>query len=196
MNLAKVREEPMKHSRNSIITLVKRVFRECRELALLTAYFYIAFATLLLFKATVLHSYGVHYVVWGAAIVKAVLIAKFMMVGRAMKIGDGSLDGPLIKPILKKVFSFFALLLILTSAEEITLGLIHHRSIGAMFQEFAGARMGETLAEVLILLLVLIPFIAFNVLGEALGKGSLHRMLFRRGAVRLVDASVNRSIDA
>jgi hypothetical protein len=186
----------MKSIGNLPVILAKRVFRECRELALLTAYFYIAFATLLLFKATVLHSYGVHYVVWGAAIVKAVLIAKFMMVGRAMKIGDASLDGPLIKPILKKVFSFFALLLALTSAEEITLGLIHHRSIVAMFQEFAGARMGETLAEVLILLLVLIPFIAFNVFGEALGEGSLHRMLFTRGIVRIVDAPVNPSIEA
>jgi hypothetical protein len=196
MNLAKVGEETMKHSQNPIITLAKRIFRECGEFGLITAYFYTAFATLLLFKATVLHSYGVHYVVWGAAIVKAVLIAKFMLVGRAMKIGDGSLDGPLIKPILKRVFSFFALLLALTSAEEITRGLMDHRSIAAMFQEFAGARIGETLAEVLILLLVLIPFIAFNVLCEALGEGLLHEMLFRRGAVRVGDASVNPSIDA
>ena len=41
-----------------------------------------------------------------------------------------------------------------------------------------GARLEETLAGYLIMLLVLIPFFAFRVLSEALGEGRLERMFF------------------
>ena len=176
----------MDSGKNSKAILGRRVLYELNELAILTAYFYVAFATVILLKATVLHAYGVHYVVWGAAIVKAVLIAKFMLIGRAMKIGDGYLDGPLIKPIVRKIFGFMVLLLVMTSVEEMTVGFVHHRSISALFHEVAGARLGETLAEVLVLLLVLVPFVAFSVFGEALGEGSIRKMLFTGATPRLV----------
>jgi hypothetical protein len=39
-------------------------------------------------------------------------------------------------------------------------------------------RSKKTLAGFVILLLVLIPFFAFRVLGEALGEGKLERMFF------------------
>jgi hypothetical protein len=169
----------MKPEGNPIVSLAKKALHEGAELALLTTYFYVAFATLILFKATVLHAYGVHYVMWGAAIVKAILIAKFMALGRAVKISNASLNGPLIKPILFRSFGFLILLLLLTAAQEVTTGLLHRQTVPALFHEFTGSKLGETLAEVLILQLVLVPLVAFNVLGEALGQGSLTKMLFK-----------------
>lgn len=176
----------MSSSNTSFANLGQHVLRQFRELAVLTAYFYVAFATVILFKAAVLHSYGVRYIVWGAAIAKAILIAKFMLIGRAMKIGEGYQSAPLIKPILHKIFGFMFLLLVLTSIEELTVGLIHHRSFSALLGDIAGPRLGETLAEVLILLLALVPFIAFSVFAEALGEGTLRRMLFTGDTPRLV----------
>ena len=171
--------------KNQENTLFQRLFREFGELALITAYFYAAFVTLILFKATVLHSYGVHYVVWGAAIFKAVLIAKFMMIGRAMKIGDGHAEGALLRPILYKTIEFLIFLLIMTGIEETTVGLFHHRSMSVIFHGFAGPSLGASLTEVLLLLLILVPFIGFTVLSEALGEGSLRRMLFKGGTTRV-----------
>jgi hypothetical protein len=168
----------MKSEGNPIVTLAKSALHEGVEFALLTTYFYVAFAILILFKATVLQAYGVHYVVWGAAIVKAILIAKFMLLGRAVKISNTSLHGPLIKPILIRSFGFLILLLLLTGAQEVATGLLHRQTISSLFHEFTGSKLGETLAEVLILQLVLVPLVAFNVLGEALGEGSLTKMLF------------------
>jgi hypothetical protein len=91
------------------------------------------------------------------------------------------------------------LLLVLTSVEEIVVGLVHHRSISAMFHEVAGPNLGETLAEVLVLLLALVPLVAFSVFAAALGEGSLRRMLFTSGTARLAgfangDAS-EKSVD-
>jgi len=129
-------------------------------------------------KTAVLHTEGIEFVPWGIAIVKAMLLAKFMLVGRAMKIGERDTTSPLIWPTLHRAFAFLVLLIILTIIEEAVVGLFHHRSIAASLGELVGSRLEETLAGYLIMLLVLIPYFAFRVLGEALGEGRLARMFF------------------
>ena len=178
----------MSSSKHARLSIGQRLLHEFGEFAMLTTYFYVAFVTVAFFKATVLHAYGVYYIVWGAAILKALLIAKFMMVGQSMKIGEGYRNAPLIKPILHKVFGFLLLLLALTSLETILTGLLHHHSISTVFHQLLGKSFGETLAEVFILLLVLIPFIGFSVLAEALGEGKLRKMLFSGVAAPDVDS--------
>ena len=74
--------------------------------------------------------------------------------------------------------AFLVLLVVLTIIEEVVVGLFHHQPIAASLGELFGARLQETLAGYLIMLLVLIPFFAFRVLSEALGEGRLERMFF------------------
>jgi hypothetical protein len=93
-----------------------------------------------------------------------------------MKIGEGYTDRPLIWPTLYKSFAFIALLVVLTIIEEVVVGLFHHQSVAASLGELTGARLEEFLAGILIVLLVLIPYIAWGVLDEALGEGTLMRM--------------------
>ena len=70
------------------------------------------------------------------------------------------------------------LLIIMTIIEEAVVGLFHHRSIAASLGDLFGPRLQETLAGFLIMLVVLIPYCAFRVLGETLGEGRLERMFF------------------
>ncbi|WP_158822503.1 hypothetical protein [Granulicella sp. S156] len=163
---------------NTKTTLWQRAIRELKAFVLLTAYFYVTFGSVIFMKAAILHTHGIHYVAWGSAIVKAVLIAKFMLVGRALKIGEGYKGQPLIWPTLHKAFGFLLLLVIMTAIEEAVVGLFHHRSISAMVGELIGPRLGESVAEIVFLLLVLIPFVAFSVLADALGEVRLQKMFF------------------
>jgi len=151
---------------------------EFRELAILTAYLYVTLGAIILFKAAVLHGQGVSFVPWGLAAVKAVLLAKFLMLGGMMKVGRGYTRHPLIWPTLYKSFVFLVLLVVLTVLEEAVVGLFHHRSIAASLGELFGPRLQETLAGYLIMLLLLIPLAAIHVLNEALGEGKLTRMFF------------------
>jgi hypothetical protein len=157
------------------------MLREGKELLLLTAYFYVAFVVIIFYKAAVLHSYGIRYVVFGFAIAKAVLIAKFLLIGRKVRIGEVRSDRPLIKPIATKLAGFMAILLLLSAVEQVTTTLIHHRPLGSLLQGLRGAQSGEILAEVFILFLVLVPLVAFTVFGEALGGGTLQDLLFKGG---------------
>jgi hypothetical protein len=95
-----------------------------------------------------------------------------------MKIGDRNTARPLIWPTLHKAFGFLVLLIIMTIIEQVVVGLFHRQSIAATLRDLGGPRLEETLAVFLIMLLVLVPFFAFRVLGEALGEGRLARMFF------------------
>jgi hypothetical protein len=159
-------------------TLGQRAVHEFKEMAILAVYLWVTLGAVILMKAAVLHTAGVSFTPWGIAAVKALVLAKFMLVGKAMKIGERYNDRPLIWPTLHKSFAFLVLLVVLTVIEEVVVGLFHHQSVAASLGELTGAKLYETLAGYIIMLLVLIPYIAWGVLDEALGEGRLARMFF------------------
>jgi hypothetical protein len=163
---------------NTTATLRQRAFHEFTELAIPFVYLYVILGAVIAMKAAVVHTQGIEFTPWGIAVVKAAVLAKFMMLGSAMKLGERKTTGPVIWPTLRKAFAFLVLLIILTIIEEAVVGLFHHRSIAASLGELGGPRLEETLAGYLIMLLVLIPYFAFRVLDEALGEGRLARMFF------------------
>lgn len=167
-------------------TLHQHAMHELTEFAILTAYLYVTLGAVIMMKASVLHDQGIGFVPWGTAIVKAAVLAKFMLVGRAMKIGERYSARPLIWPTLHKAFAFLVLLVVLTIIEEVVVGLFHHQTVAASLGELMGAKLDETLAGIVILFMVLIPYFAIRVLNEALGESRLVRMFFveREGVPR------------
>lgn len=159
-------------------TLGQRAKHEFQELAIISAYLYITLGAVILMKAALLHTEGIPFAPWGIAIVKAVVLGKFVLLGNLAHVGGRDISGPLIWPTLRRAVAFLVLLVILTIIEEVVVGLFHHQSIAASLGDLFGARLQETLAGYLIMLLVLIPFFAFRVLSEALGEGRLERMFF------------------
>ena len=162
---------------NAKATLRQRATHELKELVLISLYLYITLGAVILVKTAVLHTEGIEFTPWGIAIVKAVVLAKFMLLGEAMKVGERT-TRPLIWPTLQKSIALLALLIILTIIEEVVVGLFHGHSIAASLSELGGSRLEETLAGFVVMLLVLIPYCAFRVLDVALGQGRLARMFF------------------
>jgi hypothetical protein len=159
-------------------TLRQRGIHELREFLVLAVYFYVTLGAIILMKTAVLHAHDISFAPWGIAVVKAMVLAKFMAIGQAMKVGQRHLTRPLIWQTLHQTFAFLLLLVALTIIEEIVVGLIHLQSVAASLGELFGAKLEETLAGILIVLLVLIPYCAIRVLSDALGEGRLTRMFF------------------
>jgi len=163
---------------NAKPTLRRRAVHEFKELVIISLYLYVTLGAVILLKTAVLHSDGIEFSPWGVAIVKAVVLAKFMLLGEAIKIGGRTTTGPLVWPTLQKAFVLLVVLIALTVIEEAVVGLFHDKSIAASLGELAGPRLEETIAGYVIMLLVLIPYCAFRVLGEALGEDRLTQMFF------------------
>src|SRR5260370_2563179 len=77
-------------------TLPQRAAHEFREFAILTLYLYITLGAVIVMKTAVLHTEGIEFAPCGVAIVMALLLTKFMLVGRALKVGDHTSTRPLI----------------------------------------------------------------------------------------------------
>jgi hypothetical protein len=158
-------------------TLRQRAMNELKELVLISLYLYITLGAVILMKTAVLHTQGIEFAPWGVAVGKAVVLAKFMLLGEAMKIGERT-TRPLIWPTLQKALALLVVLIIMTMIEEAVVGLIHDKSVAASLGELGGHRLAETIAGSVVVLLVLIPYCAFRVLDVALGEGRLARMFF------------------
>src|SRR5215470_9348861 len=98
-------------------SLGEKISTELREFAILAAYLYVCFTALAFLKASILRAENIEFAPWVFAAIKAVVTAKFMLVGRALHIGDGYKGYPLIVPTVYKSFAFVAVVAILTALE-------------------------------------------------------------------------------
>lgn len=158
--------------------IARRTIHEFKILAFIFLYLYVIFGVVIFMKAAILHAHGISFTPWGIAAVKAAVMAKFMLMGHALKLGDGDKVGPLIWPTLYGAVTFMLLLVVLTIIEEIVVGFFHGRSVASSLGELSGSHLAETAAGICIILLVLIPYFAFRVLAVSLGSERLIQMFF------------------
>ena len=156
----------------------EKVVTELKELAIITAYLYVCFAALIQLKAAVLHAEGVPYAPLGIAAIKAVICAKFMVLGSAFHLGERFAKPPLISSTLYRSFAFLALLIVLNVIEEAVVGMLHGKTVLDSISDIAGGTWYQIVVTSFILLLVLIPYFAFRALGDVVGHQILVRLFF------------------
>jgi hypothetical protein len=157
-------------------TIGGRIVLEVKEFLVIAAYLFICFAALAYLKYAILQAQDVAFAPFGFAAAKALICAKFMSVGHALHLGERHKTRALIWPTLYKSLVFLALLLVLNVAEEVVLGLLHHRAVVDSISGVGGGTIQQLIATSFIVLLVLIPFFAFRSLGEIVGEQNLIRV--------------------
>lgn len=163
------------HSSGSIRS---KLVEEITTMAAIAAYLYICFGAVILFKGAILRGQGVHFEMWGLAAVKALIMAKFILVGRMLHVGMGYRNRPLIWPTLYISLTYLIVLFILTTLEELIIGSIHGRAVADSLNHVVGPDLFQGLAVWLLMYLILVPFAAFTCLSEALGEREMIRLFF------------------
>jgi hypothetical protein len=160
-------------------SLKDRLREEMRKYLIVSAYLYICFGAVQLYKAALLQDAGVHYLPLGVALVKALIIGKFLLLADAIRNKLQGRQGRLPGRIAKRVFWLLVILVLLTIAEELILGWIHGHSMVEMETEFRAGSMLELVAEVLLMGLILVPLVSAAELSQALGPGLLQGLLLQ-----------------
>ncbi len=156
-----------------------RLGQELPEYLATSVYLYVCFGALLLYKTAILRGHGIDYAPYGLAAGKALILAKFMLIGSKLGIGTHSRGGTPLHAILSKSVLFLLLLIGLSVVEEAIVGLIHHRTISDSLAELGDGRLGTIIATSLLLWLILIPYFAYKEIDLALGEGKLRQLLRR-----------------
>lgn len=160
------------------VSIGKRVTDELLEFVAIAAYLYISFTAVLFLKAAILKAEGVLFAPFGFAAVKALILAKFASIGHALHLGERFKNYPLIVPTLYRSLVFLLLLSVLSIIENVIAGLIHDEKISSALAEMGGGTPSQMIATIFVMFLILIPFFAFRVLGEAVGERNLVQVFF------------------
>jgi hypothetical protein len=155
---------------------------ELREYAVISVYLYISLGALILFKAAILSGQGVNYAPFGLAAVKALVLGKFVLLGRAAALGDRYRQRRAIYVIAHKALMFMLLLLVLSVIEEVVVGYFHGRTIAESLSTFLGGSSLQIFAASVIVLLILVPYFAYGELVKALGEDRVREILLARRA--------------
>jgi hypothetical protein len=160
--------------------LAQTAWREFTELAGICAYLYVCFGALIFYKASILHSQGIEFVAYGLALGKALVLGKFVLVGHALGIGDRNKPRRLGLAILFKSLIFALLLVALSVVEEVIIGFFKGRQLQDTLRGIGGGTLDQLLATSFLVLLIMIPYIAFREISLTLGKGELRKLLTER----------------
>jgi hypothetical protein len=176
-------------------TVARKLGHELREYAGAALYLFVCFGTLNLYREAILNAHGVSYWSYGWGAVNALILAKFVLIGQAVHLGERYATRRLIYVIAVKALLFLAFLFVLSFIENAIVGFVQGQSLSASFDTFGGT-LPQLLATCLVMLLILIPYLAFRELNEALGQDGLRKLLLEPRAGHQSDRSRERPFTA
>jgi hypothetical protein len=174
------------------MTFVQKAKVEIKEYAFLSAYLYVCFAVILLYKMAILGGQGVEFLLFGIPAIKALILGKFILLAQVIRLGKRYESSRLVSVVAYKAVLYLAMLLVLSLIEECVVGFFHGRPLLAVLTDIAG-RLPELLAMSAIMLLILIPYLASRELDVVLGKGRLWSLFFEHRGMRQADTMADPS---
>jgi hypothetical protein len=158
-------------------SLKSRLHEEIVKFLLASAYLFVCFCALLFYRAALLEHDGMHYALLSVAVVKALIIGKFLLIGDAIRARLQPDPGGMLGRIAKRVLWLLLILILLTIAEELIVGWIHGQSMIETTSEIRSRSMLVLMAEVVLMGLILVPLVATSELSQAIGPRVLRGLV-------------------
>lgn len=165
------------HQHASKPTLKERAFEELHTFKMVAGYLFVCFAVLMFYESTLPGATEAGVSSLGAAAIKAAILAKFLLLGQALGVGETTRVKRVGSAILAKSVQLWLLVLVLSVAEELLVGRFHGISFGATLADYESRSIAHMLAKGLVVLLILLPLIATREFSRALGPGVLRGIL-------------------
>ena len=158
-------------------SLKERALHELKVYWIITLYFALFLGAFTVYRRLILSEAGVSYLTYGFKLVEALIVAKLILIGEAVKLGKRFEGQPLIVSVLVKSILFALFVALFTIIEHIVEALIHKQDWRHVLGERAP---DEIMAHALVLMVTLIPLFCFLEVGRVLGPGRLSAMFFSR----------------
>jgi hypothetical protein len=160
--------------------LKQKLTNEITEYLIIFVYLAAHFSAFTWYQSLILAEYQITSFHFWAGIVEALILAKVIMVGNALHLGERLEDRPLIFIILYKAFVFVIFTAAFLVLEDTISGLLHGKGWEEGLHKIFGEGRDELLARSLVTFVSFIPFFAFQELSRMMGEGNIWSMFFRR----------------
>jgi hypothetical protein len=141
------------------------------------AYLFLVFVLFQLREYVVLAKEGIPYTSFGISLIKALVLAKVMLVADDVRLGQMSLYRPVLYPILRRSVLIALVLVAFNIVETIIKGMIKGQTFVESIPVAGSAGVLESAVTAAIMIFMLIPFFGFMELGRVIGFENLRRLL-------------------
>ena len=173
----------------ALADLERRAIDELKEFWITALYLAVFLSAFTFYRRMVLAEFGVTYLHYGIALIEALVIAKIVLIGRALGL-DKAIDraGPLILSVVLKAVIFTILAILFAVFEQVFEGLLHKRDWASILHGMLHVGAHELFARMIMLFISFVPFFAFWEIGQVLGRQKLIEILFSRRRLPLPQA--------
>ena len=162
--------------------LKQTILHELIRYWLIVLYMAIFFGAFASYRRLLLAHYGISYEDYGIAVIRALVLAKVVLVAETLRLGSGYEENPLIVPTLYKTFLFTVCVAAFDAAEDLVRGFMGGLgSIGAL-DDVVSRFNYEWLSRALVVFFAFLPLFAVGELRRVLGKGVTDIFFRRRSA--------------
>ena len=159
----------------------QKLLHEMTEYWINVAYLTILFAVFTSYRRLLLADFDIGYANWGVSFLKALFLAKVIMIGSAFHSGRALESKPLVFLTLYKSALFTLWVFIFTIVESAIRGFIHGKGLAGALDHVLSEGVHVFYAKCLVVFVAFIPFFAFKELSRVFGKGVIWRLFFRKG---------------
>ncbi|MEI8348931.1 MAG: hypothetical protein WCI77_02160 [Candidatus Omnitrophota bacterium] len=162
------------------MNLRQKIFREFKTYWANVLYITLFFSVFADYRRLILAHYQIIYEDYGISLIKALVLAKVILVAEHLHLGKGFEDKPLFIPTIYKSFLFTVCVAILSVIEAIIIGFLKAEGFTGVPSMFMRCFSYEWFAGTLVVFASFIPFFAIRELDRVLGKGKISGLFFRR----------------
>ena len=137
--------------------------------------FFEGFAT---YRRLILAQYQIDYFESGYSLLEALILAKVILLGDMLHIGERFRDRPLIIPALYKTFTFSLFVLAFNMAEHFVSGFFHGLSLQQIIHKIEETGTALIFARIVVMYIAFIPMFSIWELGEVTADGRLFELFF------------------
>ena len=157
-----------------------RLLAEMKTVAVVSVYLALFLCAVTTCRKLVLAEYRIGYFHYGYSLIEALVLAKVIVFGSVLGLGERFRDRPLIVPTLYKTLCFGVLVLAFSVLEHLIDGWWHGETAGAAVEAILRQGQWEMLTRVLLVILAFVPMFAVWETGRVLGEGKLFELFFKR----------------
>jgi hypothetical protein len=157
----------------------KKALHEFNLYWIITIYLILLLGSFTLYRRLALMDVGADYLTYSLKLVEALVVGKLILIAQAIGLGRSYEKRPLLIAIAGKSLLFALFIIGCNVAEQAIRTLFKGADLAQALFSFTDKGLDEMLGRTLVLMIALVPLIAFLELARALGPGTMSRLLFK-----------------
>ena len=160
--------------------LKQKAKNEMRRYITYTLFLTFFFGVFTTYERLLLNNLHAPFIPYGYSVIQALIMAKVILIGESIKLGERYSDRPLIIPVLYKTLVFCLLMMLLNILEHvITDCLIKKQSIEYVYEKYISRDLSLAFAKTVVMFFVFIFFFSVLETSRALGDNKLFNLFFK-----------------